>query len=163
EAKGFELTLGSDTFIPGFEPQLVGKEVGEELEVKVTFPEDYHEVALAGKETVFEVKINGIQEKIKPELDDEFVKDVSEFDKVEEQYNQFAQRIQSMGLTLDQYFEITGANEETAKEELRAGSELKVKADLVIEALAKAEDMSVTEEEIDEELGKLADQYDPNN
>lgn len=211
EAKGFELTLGSDTFIPGFEPQLVGKELGEELEVTVTFPEDYHEVALAGKETVFEVKINGIQEKIKPELDDEFVKDISEFDtveeyknnikedleeqfetrtkaekennaiealieatemeipesmfenEVEEQFNQFVQRIQSMGLTLEQYFEITGANEETTKEELRVGSELKVKADLVIEALAKAEDMEVSEEEIDEELGKLADQYDPNN
>lgn len=211
EAEGFELTLGSDTFIPGFEPQLVGKEVGEEFEVKVTFPEEYHEVALAGKETIFDVKINGIQEKVKPELDDEFVKDVSEFDtiaeykedirknleeqyitrtraekenkaiealievteldipesmyenEVEEQYKEFVNRIQSMGLTLEQYFEITASDAEKAKEELRPGAEMKVKADLVIEALAKAEDMEVVEADIDEELGKLADQYDPNN
>ncbi|HLR21460.1 MAG TPA: trigger factor [Tissierellaceae bacterium] len=83
-AEGHDLTIGTNTFIPGFEEQLIGKKKGEEVEVKTTFPEDYHEESLAGKEAVFEVKINSVQTKELPELDDEFVKDVSEFDTLDE-------------------------------------------------------------------------------
>src|SRR5699024_8011198 len=83
-AEGHDLTIGTNTFIPGFEEQLISKKKGEEVEVKTTFPEDYHEESLAGKEAVFEVKINSVQTKELPELDDEFVKDVSEFDTLDE-------------------------------------------------------------------------------
>src|SRR5699024_2982447 len=83
-AEGHELTIGSNMFIPGFEEQLIGKKAGEEVEVKTTFPEDYHEQSLAGKESIFKVKVNSVQTKELPELDDEFVKDVSEFDTLDE-------------------------------------------------------------------------------
>lgn len=87
QAENYELTIGSNTFIPGFEDQIIGKKIGEEFEVNVTFPEDYQEESLKGKDVVFEVKLNSIQEKVLPELDDEFVKDVSEFDTLEEYKN----------------------------------------------------------------------------
>ncbi|QQK07837.1 trigger factor [Miniphocaeibacter halophilus] len=87
QAENYELTIGSNTFIPGFEEQIIGKKIGEEFEVNVTFPEDYQEETLKGKDVVFEVKLNSIQEKVLPELDDEFVKDVSEFDTLEEYRN----------------------------------------------------------------------------
>lgn len=83
-AENYDLTLGSNSFIPGFEEQLVGVKPGEEVDVNVTFPEDYHEESLANKESLFKVKMNSISEKIRPELDDEFVKDISEFDTLDE-------------------------------------------------------------------------------
>lgn len=87
DAKGYDLVIGSGSFIPGFEEQIIGKEIGQEFDVDVVFPEDYHEESLAGKNVIFEVKLNSIQEKELPELDDEFVKDISEFDTLEEYKN----------------------------------------------------------------------------
>ena len=87
DAKGYDLVIGSGAFIPGFEEQIIGKEIGQEFNVDVVFPEDYHEESLAGKNVIFEVKLNSIQEKELPELDDEFVKDISEFDTLEEYKN----------------------------------------------------------------------------
>lgn len=87
DAKGYDLVIGSGAFIPGFEEQIIGKEIGQEFNVDVVFPEEYHEESLAGKNVIFEVKLNSIQEKELPELDDEFVKDISEFDTLEEYKN----------------------------------------------------------------------------
>lgn len=87
DAEGYELVIGSGTFIPGFEEQIIGKEIGQEFDVDVVFPEEYHDESLSGKNVIFEVKLNGIQEKELPELDDEFVKDISEFDTLEEYKN----------------------------------------------------------------------------
>ena len=206
-AESYDLILGSNSFIPGFEEQLIGKKPGEEVEVNVTFPEDYHEESLANKETVFKVKVNSISEKIKPELDDEFVKDISEFDTLDEykadirknlekeneeslerakqnkaiealvnvtemeipesminnqldqDYDNFTKRIQSMGLGIDQYYTITNSSEEQVREELKANAENQVKADLALDALVEKENPEVTDEDIDAELDKLAEQY----
>lgn len=87
DAEGYDLVIGSGAFIPGFEEQIIGKEIGQEFDVDVVFPEEYHEESLAGKNVIFEVKLNSIQEKELPELDDEFVKDISEFDTLEEYKN----------------------------------------------------------------------------
>ena len=87
DAEGYELVIGSGAFIPGFEEQIIGKEIGQEFDVDVVFPEEYHDENLAGKNVIFEVKLNSIQEKELPELDDEFVKDISEFDTLEEYKN----------------------------------------------------------------------------
>ncbi|MDL2310424.1 trigger factor [Peptostreptococcaceae bacterium OttesenSCG-928-C18] len=211
KAEGYDLTLGSNTFIPGFEDQIVGKNIGEEFDVNVTFPEDYNEESLKGKAVVFEVKLNSIQEKVLPELDDEFVKDVSEFDtldeyknnikeeikkqnedrkkidkenkavealidvmevdvpesminnEVERQYEDFLYRIQGMGLDAKQYFSLTNSTEEATKEELKPNAEKKVKSDLALDAFIKAEKIEATEEEIEEELNVLAEQYDSKN
>ncbi len=211
KAEGYELTLGSNTFIPGFEEQIVGKNIGEEFDVNVTFPEDYNEESLKGKDVVFEVKLNSIQEKVLPELDDEFVKDVSEFDTLEEyknnikedlekqnadrekiekenkaiealidvmeveipesminneverQFEDFLYRIQGMGLDKDQYFTLTNSTEEDTKNELKPNAEKKVQSDLALEAFIEAEKIEATEEEIEEELNVLAEQYDTKN
>lgn len=210
-AEKYDLTLGSNSFIPGFEEQLVGKNTDEELEVNVAFPEDYHDEALAGKDSVFKVKINSITERIKPDLDDEFVKDVSEFDTLDEykedikmnlekendenikrvkqnkaiealvgvtemeipesmidhqldhDYEDFTKRVQSMGLSIDQYFSITNSSEEQVREELRINAENQVKADLALDALIEKENPEVSEEEVDAELEKLAEQYSPDD
>ena len=87
DAEGYDLVIGSGAFIPGFEEQIIGKEIGQEFDADVVFPEEYHEESLAGKNVIFEVKLNSIQEKELPELDDEFVKDISEFDTLEEYKN----------------------------------------------------------------------------
>ncbi|WP_099202981.1 trigger factor [Miniphocaeibacter massiliensis] len=211
KAEGYDLTLGSNTFIPGFEDQIVGKNIGEEFDVNVTFPEDYNEESLKGKAVVFEVKLNSIQEKVLPELDDEFVKDVSEFDTLDEykenikkdlekqnkerekidkenkavealidvmeveipesmingevdrQYEDFLYRIQGMGLNAEQYFSITNSNEESTKEELKPNAEKKVKSDLALEAFIEAEKIEASEDEVEEELNILAEQYDSKN
>lgn len=210
-AENYDLTLGSNSFIPGFEEQLVGVKPGDEVEVNVTFPEDYHEESLANKESLFKVKMNSISEKIRPELDDEFVKDISEFDTLEEykadirtqlekeseeslertkqnkaiealvnvtemeipesminnqldqDYDNFTKRIQSMGLGIDQYFTITNSSEEQVREELRANAENQVKADLALDALVEKENPEVTDEDMDAELDKLAEQYSPDD
>ena len=94
QSEGYELTIGSATFIPGFEEQIIGKNIGEEFNINVTFPEDYSEENLKGKEVVFETKLNSIQEKVLPELDDEFVKDISEFDTLEEYKNNVKNEIE---------------------------------------------------------------------
>ncbi|HZK00475.1 MAG TPA: trigger factor [Tissierellaceae bacterium] len=207
-AEGHDLEIGSNSFIPGFEEQLIGKNKGEdEIDVNVTFPEEYHEESLAGKDVVFKVVIHDIKEKELPELDDEFVKDISEFDTLEEykedirtrlekdlkaqeaaekenaiiekvmeisevdipnamietqiddELRQFDFRMRNQGVDLEQYLEITGTKIEDMREQFRPVSEKRVKADLVLEAIAQAESVEVTEEDIEKELVKMAEQY----
>lgn len=203
----YPLTIGSGAFIPGFEEQLVGAEIGKEVEVKVTFPEDYHATELAGKDAVFKCTVHEIKEKELPELDDEFASEVSEFDtldaykadvkakikerkaedgkrKKEEQAiekaienaemdipeamietqarqlaDDFAMRIRQQGLTLEQYFQFTGLDEEKMMEELKPQAEKKIKIRLVLEAVAKAEDIQVSDERLEEEFAKMAETY----
>lgn len=207
EAEDYELTLGSHTFIPGFEEQIIGHNIGDEFDVNVQFPEDYHEASLKGKDAKFVCKINSIKEKVMPELDDEFVKDVSEFDTLDEykkyikehlekdneqrllvekqnksvealidvteidvpesmidnevnrQFQDFAKRVQQMGLNTEQYFQITNSKEEDVKNELRANAQLKVKGDLVLEKYIEKENIESTEEELDEQLKEFAKVY----
>lgn len=208
KAEGHELEIGSNQFIPGFEEQLVGKNKDEEVDVTVTFPEDYHEESLKGKEATFKVTINEIKEKELPELDDEFSKDVSEFDtleeykasireKLEEEYSskektenennvidavveaakvdipeamvesqletelgEFDYNMRSQGLDLEQYLTITGSTQEDLKEQLKPMAEKRVRGDLVLEAIAKEENIEVTEEDIDKRLKEMAETYE---
>ena len=203
----YPLTIGSGVFIPGFEEQLVGVEIGKEVEVKVTFPKDYHATELAGKDAVFKCTVHEIKEKELPELDDEFASEVSEFDtldaykadvkakikerkaedgkrKKEEQAiekaienaemdipeamietqarqlaDDFAMRIRQQGLTLEQYFQFTGLDEDKMMEELKPQAEKKIKIRLVLEAVAKAEDIQVSDERLEEEFAKMAETY----
>ena len=201
------LTLGSGSFIPGFEDQVVGHSVGEEFDVNVTFPEEYGEKSLAGKASVFKVKINGIKERQLPEVDDEFAKDVSEFDtleefkkdmkakmiasaeekaaadfenklleqvvanmkvdvpdcmiesRVRELMQDFAMRMSQQGLSLKDFLQYSGQTEEQFKETFRPQAESQVKTRLAMEAIAEAEKIVPTEEEIEEEYKKLSEQY----
>lgn len=210
-AEDHDLTIGSNQFIPGFEEGLIGKNKGEEVNVEVTFPEEYHEESLKGKPAVFKVTIKEIKVKELPELDDEFAKDVSEFDTLEEYKNNiketlekslkeqekietenklvekvvelseidlpeamiksqieseikdFEYRVRSQGFDMDQYLELTGTSREDLELNFRPISERRVKADLVLEAIAKAEDVQVTDEDLDKELEKLAEQYQQAN
>ena len=206
-AENQNLEIGSNTFIPGFEEQLIGKKIDEETEVKVTFPEDYHEESLMGKEAIFKVKINEIKEKELPELDDELAKDVSEFDTLEEykasikenleeqfkrrekielenkvidevvamselevpegiinsqletEVSEFDYQLKSQGIDLEQYLTITGSTMEDIQEQLRPMAIKRATADLVLEAIAKKEEIEVSEEDIDNELAKMAERY----
>jgi trigger factor len=206
-AENQSLEIGSKSFIPGFEEQLVGKNSGEDVEVKVTFPEEYSAEELAGKEATFNVKIHEIKEKELPELDDEFAKDVSEFDTIDElrkdtkenlikkakdnekitnqnnaitefvskcdtvvpevlidreienQLNGFRQQLAQQGIKLEDYTQMIGQEMDELKENLRPQAETSVKTELVIEAVANKHDFEVTEEELNEELKKLANSY----
>lgn len=210
-AEGQQLEIGSNQFIPGFEEQLVGKNKDEEVDVTVTFPEEYHEESLKAKEATFKVKIHDIKEKELPELDDEFAKDVSEFDSLEEykanireklekefknreeieqennliemvvdmcevelpeamintqlesEVAEFDHRLKSQGLGLEQYLSLTNSSEGDLKEQLRPVALKRVKGDLVLEAIAKAEKLEVTEEDLDKELDKMAEIYQQDN
>ena len=203
----YPLTIGSGAFIPGFEEQLIGAEIDKEVEVNVTFPEDYHAEELAGKPAVFKCTVHTIKEKEMPELDDEFASEVSECETLEDykaevkkkikesketegkekKENQavdqavenaemdipqpmidlqvrqmaddFARRIQQQGLTVEQYFHFTGLTEEKMMEELKPQAEKRIKTRLVLEAIAKAENIEVSDERLDEELQKMADAY----
>ena len=203
----FDLKLGSGQFIPGFEEQIVGKEIGEEFDVNVTFPEEYQATELAGKAAVFKCKLHEIKEKELPELDDEFAKDVSEFDtldelkadikakltetaeknaqaaveeqlveqvidsmeaeipqcmvdrKVEEMLQEFDYRLQSQGLSLDLYMQYTGFTAEAFKETYKEQALHQVKMRLALEAIVKAENIEVTEEDINAEMEKMATAY----
>ena len=207
KGEDYELEIGSGTFIPGFEEQLVGAEAEKEVEVKVTFPEDYHAEELKGKEAVFKCTVHEIKAKELPEIDDEFAAEVSEFDTLEEykadvkakikeqkaadgKRNQedqaveqavknaeyeipqpmietqttqmvedFAQRIQSQGITLEQYFQFTGLTAEKMMEDMRPQAIKRIETRLVLEAVAKAENIEITDEKIDEELAKMAESY----
>ncbi|MBR5586585.1 MAG: trigger factor, partial [Clostridia bacterium] len=209
KGENHNLTLGSGQFIPGFEEQIVGKNIGEEFDVNVTFPEEYHAKDLAGKPAVFKVKLNGLKKKEYPELDDEFAKDVSEFDtfeqlkeetkkrlvanaenraqreqedavleaavktmKVEipevmvdnqvEQYLEDAKykiQAQMPGITFEQYLQFTGGSVEDFKASVKDQAKKDVEINLLIEAIAKAEEITVTDEEAEEEIAKLAEQY----
>lgn len=204
---GYDLSIGSHSFIDTFEDQLIGKNVGDEVEVNVTFPTEYHAPELAGKPAMFKVKVNGIKVKELPELDDDFAQDVSEFDTLDEYKNDlkatilerkekdakavkeeavidkiienatmeipepmvqntvsqmaedFAQRIQAQGLSLDQYFKFTGMNANTFMENIKPQALKRIQSRLVLEAVAKAEGITASEEEVNKEISNMAEMY----
>ena len=206
KGENYPLELGSNSFIPGFEEQVAGRETGEEFDVNVTFPEEY-EPSLAGKEAVFKCKINEIKAKETPELDDEFAKDVSEFDtldelkedlkkqiserkeanaktdfenqiidqivedmqaeipecmftqKCDDMVQDYAYRLQMQGLDLNTYLGYLGQTMEQFKEQFMEGAKHQVKVKLALDAIVKAENIEATEEEIEQEVAKLAEQY----
>lgn len=207
KAENYDLTVGSGSFIPGFEDQLVGAEIGKELDVTVTFPEEYHAKELAGKEAVFKCKVNEIKVKELPEADDEFAQDVSEFDtlaeykedlkknltekkeaaaknaketaavekavenaamdipaamidsQVRNMAEDFARRLQSQGLSVEQYFQFTGMTAEKMLEQMRPEAEKRIKNSLTLEAIAAKENFEIADEKVEEELQKMADMY----
>ncbi len=208
KGENYPLTIGSGSFIPGFEEQLIGAEIGKEVEVNVTFPEDYQAKDLAGKAAVFKCTVHEIKVKELPELDDEFASDVSEESETLEEYkaevkgrlkerkendakqkkedqavekavenaqidipepmidlqarqmaDDFARRIMQQGLTLEQYFQFTGLSEEKMMEELKPQAEKRIRTRLVLEAVAAAENIEVSDERLDEELTKMAESY----
>lgn len=208
EATNYSLELGSGQFIPGFEDQLVGVKTGEEKDVEVTFPEEYHASELAGKPAVFKVKVHEIKGKELPELDDEFAKDAddevetleelraklrkqleenkkheaehivrdtviekaaenAEMDipqvmidnEIERMLQEFEQRLQMQGLNLDLYFQFSGQSEEDLKAQMKEDAEKRVRVSLTLEAIAKAENIEATPEEMEEEIQRLADMY----
>ena len=208
KGENYPLTIGSGSFIPGFEEQLIGAEIDKETEVKVTFPEDYHAKELAGKEAVFKCTVHQIKAKELPELDDEFASDVSENCETLEDYraevkakikerkeregrqkkedqaveqaiensqmdipqpmidleakqlaDDFARRIMQQGMSVDQYFQLTGLSEDKIIEELKPQAEKRIKTRLVLEAVVAAENIQVSDERLDEELQKMADSY----
>lgn len=207
KGENYPLTIGSGTFIPGFEEQLVGAEIGKEVEVNVTFPEDYQAEDLKGKAALFKCTVKEIKEKELPELDDEFASEVSEFDtlaeykadvkgKLEERkakeakddkeaavieaivkdsdmeipeamletqqrqmIDEFAQRIQMQGLSLEQYFQFTGTSYERMLEEVKPQAEKRIQSRLVLEAVVKAENIEATDADYEEELKTMAEAY----
>ena len=207
KGENYPLTIGSGAFIPGFEEQLVGAEIGKEVEVNVTFPENYQAEELKGKAAVFKCTIKEIKEKELPELDDEFASEVSEFDTlaeykedvkknlaekkekdaknakedavieaiindsdmeipeamVETQQRQmvddFAQRIQMQGLSMDQYFQFTGSNYEMLVNQVKPQAEKRIKSRLVLEAVVAKEKIEASEEEYMAETEKMAEMY----
>ncbi|RGE86758.1 trigger factor [Sellimonas intestinalis] len=207
KGENYPFTIGSGSFIPGFEDQLIGANLEEEKEVRVTFPEEYHAKDLAGKDAVFKCTVHEIKVKELPELDDEFASDVSEFEtldafkadikaKIKEQKiaegkrkqedkaveeavanaqmdipdamidtevrqmaNDFAQRLQQQGLTMDQYFQFTGMTAEKMTEELKPQALKRIQTRLVLEAIVKAENIEISDEKIDEEIQKMAESY----
>ncbi len=203
----YPLTIGSGAFIPGFEEQLIGAEIGKEVEVNVTFPEEYHAKDLAGKPAVFKCTVKEIKVKELPELDDEFAKDVSEFDTLEEYkadlkkkleekkaeeakgrkedaviekiiegasmeipdamvetqaeqlVDDFAQRLQMQGMSMDQYMQYTGVGMEAMIERMKPQAVKRIQSRLVLEAVAAAEQIEIGEDEIEEEIGRMAEAY----
>lgn len=201
------LKIGSGTFIPGFEEQLIGLNAGDEKDVEVTFPEDYHAPELAGQDAVFHCVINKIQTREMPVLDDEYVQDTSEFDTVDEykenihktlierkekaaqtdkenavvdklietsemdipgamidsqvsdMYNEYAQQLQSQGIGIDMYLKYMGQTESALKEQMRPQAEKRIKTRLVLEEVAKVENIEVGDEKVEAELEKMAEQY----
>ena len=142
KGENYPLTIGSGAFIPGFEEQLVGAEIGKEVEVNVTFPEDYQAEELKGKAAVFKCTIKEIKEKELPALDDEF-----------------AQRMQMQGLSMEQYFQFTGATLDKMMEQVKPQAETRIKSRLVLEAVAAKEGIEATEEDYEEEIKTMAEVY----
>jgi trigger factor len=207
KGENYPLTIGSNTFIPGFEDGLIGAELNKEIDVNVTFPDDYQAEELAGKAAVFKCTVKEIKEKELPELDDEFASEVSEFDTLAEykedvkknlaekketeaknekedkvvdaiiadakmdipeamlttQQRQladdFAQRIQMQGISIDQYFQFTGLTKEAFLEQLKPQAEKRIKSRLVLEAVAKAENFEASADDYEAELKKMAEAY----
>lgn len=207
KGENYQLKLGSHSFIDTFEDQIVGKNIGDEFDVNVTFPEDYQAEELAGKPAVFKCKLNGIKETQLPELDDDFAADVSEFDTLDEykedlkatlkvkkekeaknekeskvidkiiedaemeiptpmidtqkeqMVNEFAQQLSYQGLSIDQYFQFSGMTKEKFMETAEPEAIRRIKSRLVLEAVAKAENIEVSEEELNAELEKMAETY----
>ncbi len=207
KGENYPLTIGSGAFIPGFEEQLVGAEIGKEVDVNVTFPEDYQAEELKGKAAVFKCTVKEIKEKELPALDDEFASEVSEFDTLEEykadvkakltekkekeakdakeaavieaiindsdmeipdamletqqkqMVDEFAQRIQMQGLSMEQYLQFTGATYDKMVEQVKPQAEKRIKTRLVLEAIVKAENLEASEEEFEEEIKVMAETY----
>ena len=207
KGEDYPLTIGSGSFIPGFEEQLIGAEIGKEIEVNVTFPENYQSEELAGKPAVFKCTVLKIKEKILPELTDEFADDVSEFSTLEEYkadirknleakkaeraktekenkvidaiiadseieipepmlraqqeqiVDEFAQRLQSQGLNIEQYFAYMGTSREKMVEESKDQADKRIRTRLVLEEIVKVENIVATEEDFETELTKLAEAY----
>jgi len=207
EGTAYSLEIGSGSFIDNFEEQLVGAGIGEKREVKVTFPENYGKEELNGKDALFEVTVNEIKFKELPELDDEFSKEVSEFDTLQEVKDDIKKKIQDnneikagrefenaviaaaveiseielpqimiekeidgmvtdlenrlkqQGLSVEQYMEFTGSSAEKMRDYMKANAEVKVKSDLVLDAIAKNENIEATEEEVKEKALELAKMY----
>lgn len=207
KAEGHSLELGSGHFIPGFEDQIIGKNIGDEFDVNVTFPEEYGEKSLAGKPAVFKVKLHEIKVRELPKADDEFAKDVSEFDTLKElkadlkkkalerknkaadeaventlvqqivdgltgdipeamfenRMNQslqdFDYRLRSQGMDLNTYLKYTGSTAEEFKKSFRPQAEMQVKYRLALEKIAELEKFEISDEEVDKEYSRLAEQY----
>ena len=207
KAENYTLTIGSGSFIPGFEDQLIGTKIGEDKDVTVTFPEDYHEKSLAGKEAVFKCKVNAITVKELPDADDEFASEVSEFEtlaeykedikkkltekkekearakkeaqavekavenatmeipdamidtQVQSMMEDFARRMQSQGLSMEQYFQFTGMDAKKMHDQMKPEALKRIQNSLVLEAVAKAENIEISDEKVDEEIAKMAEAY----
>jgi len=203
----YDLTIGSHSFIDTFEDQLIGKNIGDDVEVNVTFPAEYHAAELAGKPAVFKVKVKAIKVKVLPELDDEFASEVSDFETLDEykadlkakalerkqkqadaakenalvekavenstmeiadamvvtqarnMVNDFAQRLQMQGMSMEQYMQYTGMTAETMVEQMKPQAVKRIQSRLVLEAIAEAEAIAVADEEVEAELQKMADSY----
>ncbi|MED4943098.1 MULTISPECIES: trigger factor [Heyndrickxia] len=207
-AENYSLELGSGNFIPGFEEQLVGVKTGDEKEIEVTFPEEYHASELAGKKAVFKVKVHEIKAKHLPELDDEFAQDAddevetldalkekikkdlkeskehaakhavedavvekaaenAEMDIPEAMINtelnrmlqEFEQNLSAQGLNLELYYQFSGQNEEALRNQMKEDAEKRVRFNLTLEAIANAEKLEVSDEEVDEELKRMSEMY----
>lgn len=202
-----DLELGSNMFIPGFEDQLVGAKSGDNVDVKVTFPEEYHAEDLAGKEAIFKVKVHTVKETEKPELDDEFAKDVSEFDtldelkadlkaklmkdaenkaefdmknalidmvydntelevpedmvdsQTEEMLDEISMQLQYQGIKLEDYLSYMGKTMDDYKKEIRPDAYKKMKSRLIVDEIAKIENLDATEEEVDTEIKGISEHY----
>ena len=207
KGEDYNLVIGSHSFIDTFEEQLIGKNIGEETEVNVTFPAEYHSAELAGKPAMFKVTVKEIKAKELPALDDDFAQDVSEFDTLEEYKNsirtsieekksqaakgvkedaviekiienaqmdipqpmieiqtrqmaeEFAQRIQMQGLNIQQYFQFTGMDANKFMENLKPQAEKRIQSRLVLEAIVKAENITVSDEEVEKEFESMATAY----
>ena len=206
KAEGFDLTLGSGSFIDNFEDQIVGHVAGDEFDVNVSFPENYGAANLAGKPALFKVKLNTVKRTEEAKLDDELAKELgyetleeltvktkenlekreetriannlrnkvveavletTEFEvpaaltdrEVQNQINRFAQQMQMQGISLEQYFKMTGQTIEAMKEQMREGSEKAVKTDLVLSEIAKVEKIEATDEEVNNEIEMMAAMY----
>ncbi|KZE39974.1 trigger factor [Bhargavaea cecembensis] len=208
KAEGYELELGSNSFIPGFEEQLVGVKAGESKDVEVSFPEEYHAAELAGKPATFKVTVHEVKGRELPELDDEFAKEVdSEVESLDElrsklkeqtaqekkdaseaalrdelveqaaknadidipevmvesevdrMVQEFGQRLQQQGMTLDLYYQFSGQDEAALRAQMKEDAETRVRVSLVLEAIAEAEGVAVNEEDIQEELQTMSGQF----
>lgn len=207
KAEDYSLTIGSHSFIDTFEEQLIGKNIGEEVEVNVTFPEEYHAKELAGKPALFKVTVKEIKAKELPAADDDFAQDVSEFDtlaeyksdieaklkekkekdtkratedaaidrvvenatmeipeamietQVRQMAEDFSQRVQSQGLTIEQYFQFTGTNAEQLLEQMRPQALKTIQVRLVLEAVVKAEGITIADEDYEKEVATMAENY----
>lgn len=203
----YPLTLGSNTFIPGFEEQLIGTKAGDHVEVNVTFPEEYQAPDLAGKAAVFKCDVKKVEAKELPELDDEFAQDVSEFDtlaeykedlrnkltkkkaddalrakedaavdkaienaqmdipepmvmtQVRQMADDFSRRMQSQGLSMEQYFQFTGLTAEKMMEDMKPQAVKRIQTRLVLEKIVEAENIQPSEEEVENEITKMAETY----
>lgn len=207
KGENYPLTIGSGAFIPGFEEQLIGAEIGKEVEVKVTFPEDYHADDLKGKAAVFKCTVKEVKEKELPELDDEFASEVSEYETFEEykaatlknlqdkkaadakskkedavieaivkaseieipgpmldtekrrMLDDFQQNIRSQGLSIEQYFKFTGLDAEKLMAQVEPGAKKRIESRLVLENIAKAENITVDEADVEKEIARMAESY----